>query len=278
MIRKYENQLNEILEANVEVHTKMIHDYNSEPHFSPENQEKVKQRLLALKKRNESDKILDIGCGTGFIINLAKNIFSEIHGVDITIAMLEKIDIENYNITLHNSVAEQLPFEDASFDLVTSYAFIHHVEKYEDVLKDAYRVLNSTGIMYIDLEPNKQFWTVMDSLDKTKNYSTILNKEVDSVLHTDEKVSKEYDITPEVFNKAEYTKSILGGIDPEELTEIARKIGFSKVEVYHEWFLGEGSVSHQQSFENAKIVDSYLKECLPLTKHLYKYLRFILVK
>ena len=278
MIKKYDNELNEILEANIEVHTKMIDDYDSEPHFREENQRKVKDRLLELQQRNGSKKLLDIGCGTGFIINLAKDIFEEIHGVDITLAMLEKIDTTGHNISLHNSVAEALPFEDGVFDIVTSYAFIHHVAEYKDVLKEAYRVLRDEGMMYIDLEPNKAFWKAMTDLDKEKQYSGILSKEIDSVLHTDDRVSEEYGIDQDVFNKAEYTKSILGGIDPDELTEIAQTIGFSKVEVYYEWFLGEGHISHTQSFEAAHTIDSYLKESLPLTRHLYKYLRFVLVK
>jgi ubiquinone/menaquinone biosynthesis C-methylase UbiE len=60
----------EIISANQKVHTQIATKYNqSEPHFRPENQEKVKQRLLDAKKLAPSNKrMLDVGCGTGFLI------------------------------------------------------------------------------------------------------------------------------------------------------------------------------------------------------------------
>jgi len=35
----------QVVQANIEVHTKMIDDYESEPHWNPENIEKVSKRM-----------------------------------------------------------------------------------------------------------------------------------------------------------------------------------------------------------------------------------------
>jgi len=271
----------EIINANIEVHTKMADKYNEEPHFRPENQEKVKKRIKTIQESIGAKNLLDIGCGTGFIINLAKDLFDEIHGIDATQAMLDKVDLSSGNIVLHNAIAEKLPFDNDLFDMASSYAFIHHLEDYRMVLKEALRVLKTGGIYYIDLDPNKHFWKEMDNLEKKDNfnsYSKIVKKEINAVLHTDEQVMNDFGIEPDVFNNAEYTKSVLGGIDPEEFCQIAKDIGFAEATYEYDWFLGQGSVMHEQSFQEAESIDTYLKSVLPLSKHLFKYVKIILKK
>jgi ubiquinone/menaquinone biosynthesis C-methylase UbiE len=269
-----------IIDANIEVHTKMADSYNDEPHFRQENQDKVKLVLKKLQSQVNAKKLVDVGCGTGFILNLAKGFFDELHGVDITQAMLDKVDTSSGNITLHNSKAESLPFENSSFDMATSYAFLHHLEDYTLVLKEVHRILKEGAIYYIDLDPNKHFWKEMDSLERadTVNYNALVQKEIDSVLHTDDKVMEEFGISPEVFNSAEYTKSILGGIDPKELCNIALELGYSEANYEYVWYLGQGTIMHEHSFKEAEVIDNYLQSIMPLSKHLYKYVKVILIK
>ncbi|BCJ87828.1 class I SAM-dependent methyltransferase [Effusibacillus dendaii] len=272
----------EIIKANIEVHTIMASSYNNEPHFRPENKSKVRDMLLKIRERGGS-KLLDIGCGTGFIIDLAKDLFTEIHGVDVTQAMLDQVDISNGYITLHNTPAEKLPFDDNFFDVVTAYSFIHHVEDYRVILKEAFRVLKPGGVFYIDLEPNKMFWQAISELEaniqiKEENLSDIVKREISSVLHTDSVVEQEFGIDKDTFNKAEYIKSILGGIDPYEFENECFKTGYRECEVSFQWFLGQGAVMHGQSFEAAQSIAEYLNKISPLANHLFKYLRFILVK
>ena len=272
---------NQIIEANIEVHTKMADSYNEEPHFKQENQDKVKQRIIELKKSCNAKNLIDIGCGTGFVLNIAKDLFDEMYGIDITQAMLDKVDLSSGNITVINAPGESLPFENNKFDMASSYAFLHHLEDYTLVLKEALRVLKNGGIYYIDLDPNKHFWSAMDTLEQLENnnkYSKIVQKEINSVLHTDQQVLEDFGIEPEVFNSAEYTKSILGGIDPVELCRIALELGFSEATYEYDWFLGQGSIMHEHSFDEAEKINNYLKDVLPLSKHLYKYITVVLRK
>lgn len=259
----------------------MADSYHKEPHFKLENQQKVKDRIIALQAKINAKNLLDVGCGTGFILNLAKDLFDDLHGVDATQAMLDKVDLTSGNITLHKNLAQELPFENETFDMCSSYAFLHHLENYSDVLKEVFRVLKKGGLFYIDLDPNKHFWSAIDSLEKRKSnqsYSLIVQKEIDSVLHTDQKVMDEFGIDPDVFNNSEYTKSILGGIDPEELCKIALDLGYKSATFEYDWFLGQGTIMHEHSFEEAESIDQYLKMLLPLSKHLYKYITFVLEK
>lgn len=268
-----------IIEANIEVHTKMIEVYNQEPHFRPENQVKVKKRIAQLQKQINAKTLLDVGCGTGFILNIANDLFEELYGVDITQAMLDKVDISSGKIKLYNTLAQELPFDNNSFDMASSYAFLHHLDDYKEVLKEVFRVLKTGGIYYIDLEPNKFFWEAISTLNQSnKAYSNIVQKEINAVLYTDQKVMEEFGIDAEVVRNAEYIKSVLGGIDPNVFCNVAKEIGFTEIDFEYDWFLGQGTIMHQHSFNEADQIDHYLKNTLPLTKHLYKYIKFILKK
>jgi ubiquinone/menaquinone biosynthesis C-methylase UbiE len=265
--------------ANIEVHTRMADSYErNEPHFRPENQQKVKDRLRALRSRVPGARLLDLGCGTGFIIGLAGGLFDEIHGVDITPAMLAKVH-GGAGVTLHEAHAEHLPFDDSSFDAATAYSFIDHVSDYAAVLREVARVLAPGGVFYVDLVPNRLFWqALMDvPLAARPTLSDIVDRELSMVLDNDKKVEREFAIPADTFRAAEPGKES-GGIDPIEFCEIARGAGFKNCEVTYDWYLGQGAIMHGQSFADSAIIEAYLRRALPLTSHLFKYLYFHAVR
>jgi ubiquinone/menaquinone biosynthesis C-methylase UbiE len=267
--------------ANIVVHSRVAAVYNEiEPHFRPENQAKVRSLLASLRQRAPGGKLLDVGCGTGFIIDLAKGIFDEIHGIDITDAMLARVDTSHGKVMVHRGVVEAMPFPDESFDLVTSYAFLHHVEDPRAILREVFRVLRPGGLMYIGLEPNSLFWQAMKQLEEsgTTLFSDIVAREINAVLHVDEKLESEFGLDPELVRQAEPMKSERGGLDPRELDRDAREVGFRNIDFTPEWFLGQGTIMHGDSFETADKIEAYLRRIVPLSTGLFKYLMFVLEK
>jgi SAM-dependent methyltransferase len=195
--------------------------------------------------------------------------------------MLDRVDLSSGNVRLRRCVAEALPFADATFDLVSAYAFVHHLKDYSMALREALRVLKPGGGCYIDLEPNRLFWQAMVRLEQgagASPYSDIVLREIDAVLHRDDGVRDEFGIDKEVFNRAEYTKAVLGGIDPWQFRDECLRLGFRSCDISFEWFLGQGAVMHQQSFEAAATVEAYLRRILPLSADCFKYLQFVLTK
>ncbi|MBA3842025.1 MAG: class I SAM-dependent methyltransferase [Actinobacteria bacterium] len=226
-----------------------------------------------------SGRMLDIGCGAGFMIDLARDLFDEIHGLDPTRAMLDEVDVRNGKVTLHEGVAEHLPFADGSFDLVTAYSVFHHLADHRPVLAEAARVLRRGGMLYVDLEPNRLFWQAIAQVEKSHNdrldeIDEIVGREIDAVLHIDDQVRSRYEIDPAVFRQAEYIKSELGGFDPAQFEADAIDAGLSTVSTTHEWFLGQGVLLHGDSPMSVEIVETHLRRLLPLTAPLFKYLRF----
>jgi len=78
----------------------------------------------------DGSKILDVGCGKGFMIYdfLKLNPKFEIKGIDISNYAINNCKKEVAN-NLHVASCDNLPFEDNSFDLVISINTIHNLEK-----------------------------------------------------------------------------------------------------------------------------------------------------
>lgn len=266
-------------EANKIVYAKIAEFYDrAEPHFRPENKKVVKKILKCLRRRT-GPRLLDIGCGTGFIIRLAKSFFSEIHGIDISPAMLARIK-RSRGVTLHTGDIQKLPFRNGFFDLVTAYAVLHHLRDYKGVLREVYRVLKRNGHFYIDLEPNKKYTDLVSSYRRVlkRPASAIVAKEIRSLFQAERKAEEDYGIDGKIAKLAEYTKTRRGGIDPEKFKKDAEKIGFRDCQIIFNWYPGQGQVLHLQSASTASLIDRYLRDVLPWSQSLYKYLRIFLKK
>lgn len=271
-----------VIEANIALHTKMSNEYSTcEPHFRPENIHKVETQLAALIKQANAKKLLDLGCGTGFIINIAKKYVQEIHGVDVTQAMMDKVDKSgSCNIQLFNHDTGTFPVASETYDMVTGYSFLHHLYDITPTIKNAYKALKKGGIFYADLDPNYYFWESIHQLNRNEPYDSIIKREIEMVTYKDEDIEKNFGVEKEVFNAAEYGKNIKGGFKEEELEKLLHDVGFTKVKIFYHWFVGQGNLindnqfTKEERFKYADIMHSYLQKALPISKHLFKYIGF----
>jgi len=273
-----------ILDANRQVHAALANsgEYNQSPHFRQENQDKVRDILKTLIASLDGQHLrtLDLGCGTGFIIHMLIDLVDEIHGVDITDDMMSQIDLSSGKVFLHNSEAEHTPFEDQHFSLVTAYSFLDHLESYQKVFDESYRVLRPGGIFYSDLNPNKHFSDLMLSLEQSgyDDMPDVVGREIQGMLHNGAYYEENFGINEETLENAEPLKSLEHGFDADEVVAYAKSIGFSSAEYHYDWYLGQAIVMHQQQAGDSNVVESYLRMALPGTRALFKYLRFVFVK
>ncbi len=276
-----------ILDANIYVHAFLANtgEYQKSPHFRPENQVKVRailERVILPLNNIQAKKAIDFGCGTGFVIHLMKDLFSEIHGVDITQDMMNHVDLSSGNIFLHESLAENTPFDNESFDFATAYSFMDHLTDYRVFLNEVYRVLKKGGVFYSDLNPNRSFIQAMDNAESkfinTTELSPIVKREIVGALHNGEYYKENFGMDAEMLEQAEPGKTIEKGFDAGETVKFAQSLGFSTCMVEYEWYLGQAKVMHEQSVEISNLVEAYLNSTLPVSESLFKYLRFIFIK
>lgn len=94
------------------------------------------------------EKLLDIGCGTGFLIELLKNQNkAEYCGLDISSEMI-KIAKSKFDdsVQLLEGSADKLPYPDNTFDVACCIQSFHHYPYPEKAMCEVYRVLKKGGL------------------------------------------------------------------------------------------------------------------------------------
>ena len=276
----------EVIEANIALHSTMASDYSTcEPHFRPENIEKVSSNIRTVIEQTKAESMLDLGCGTGFLIHIAKPFLKNITGVDVTQPMLDRVDVSgDSKITLVNHDTGSFPVEESAFDMVTAYSFLHHLYDIRPTVATAYKALKKGGVFYADLDPNFYFWDSINQLDRHGNYDAIVKREIEMVTYKDEDIEKNFGVAKDVFNNAEYGKNIAGGFKEEDLRNALIEAGFSDVKIVYHWYLGQAYMINSSPYErderfaHAAATDEVLQKLWPLSRHLYKYLGFYATK
>lgn len=270
-----------VVAANQKVHSQLAGRYNeSEPHFRPENQAKVRARLESLAAQAPSqERMLDLGCGTGFLLNLSHDLFTTVDGIDATAAMLARVDLSPGNITVQQGVVEDLPFDDSTFDMVTAYSFLDHLADHVAMLREAYRVLKPGGKLYVDLIPNRSFWNAVyaSSEAAARPFDAIVEREIDELVNHEQKLQDKFGIDPADWQLTEPAKSEGQGFDAQTLAAETDALGF-RTEILFEWYLGQAVAMHGISMDAAQLIDDHLRRLLPLSSSLYKYLVLVATK
>lgn len=109
---------------------------------------------LARRKR-----VLDVGCGAGYGSAELANSAISVTGIDISADAIAYAT-EHYvrpNLIYQQARAAQLPFPDASFDLVVAFEVIEHLTDWERLIAEARRVL-SPGGQFVVSTPNKAYY------------------------------------------------------------------------------------------------------------------------
>lgn len=115
-----------------------------------------------------SDKLLDIGCGTGISTNFFK---CKSIGIDSSKKLI-KFGKGN----LIYGVAEKLPFKERFFDIVLCITAIHNFENPEKAIEEILRVKKDKATVVITLLKKSKKYNVIRKLIK-RNFKT---KEIDS--------------------------------------------------------------------------------------------------
>lgn len=147
----------------------MTYDWAGPPQFSPRSRkwfEENDRRFLAaayfarggdgvpfgrfLKPEIvRGKKVLEIGCGAGTHAALLARAGADLTAIDITHHAVEmarrRFKIFGLPGCIQQADAENLPFDDASFDMVWSWGVIHHSSSTEKCLQEITRVLRKNG-------------------------------------------------------------------------------------------------------------------------------------
>lgn len=109
------------------------------------------ERLASLAPSNS--RFLDIGCGVGHYLTIAKKRFTNLFGVEPSRTSV-KIAREKGFTVIHDYFHEGLEF-DGGFDAISIIEVLEHLEQPLVLFKQAARLLNENGILLVEV-PNGQ--------------------------------------------------------------------------------------------------------------------------
>lgn len=120
----------------------------------------VEAALVRLIGRTPVDSLLDLGTGTGRILQLLSGIYRRAIGIDTSRDMLSvaRANLDKAGIvtaTVRHGDILNLPVEGQDFDLVTIHQVLHFLDQPELAIAEAARVLRPGGrLVVVDLAPH----------------------------------------------------------------------------------------------------------------------------
>ena len=110
-----------------------------------------------------NDRILEIGCGIGSVVFELSGQGYDITGTDISGEAIT-YGLKKYgDIKLQVQPAEDLQFEDETFDVVLSFDLFEHIAQVDRHISEVYRVLRKDGF-YLFQTPNKYSSAIFETL------------------------------------------------------------------------------------------------------------------
>jgi ubiquinone/menaquinone biosynthesis C-methylase UbiE len=109
--------------------------------------------LLRLAPELKGKKVLDVGCGNGWLLSQYARCGLETYGLDLTLRAVQlstrRFGRSGLKGRFLNASAEELPFAGNTFDVVTSLGVIHHTPRTELCASEIIRVCKPGGRVLI---------------------------------------------------------------------------------------------------------------------------------
>ena len=127
------------------------------------------QKMKKIKKFKSKGKILDVGCGTGYFLTVAKENGWETRGVEVS-KIAASYARKKFSIDVFAGELLEAGYPDEYFDVVTLWHVLAHLPNPSETLAEVNRVLKKDGLLILTV-PNirgfqakifKEFWFHLD--------------------------------------------------------------------------------------------------------------------
>ena len=122
-------------------------NYDLTRYFSSITRNRYLEILEEFEPFRKTNRILDIGCGYGFFLEVAKEKGWEVYGIELSKIASEECRQKGINI-FHGNLTD-FRFDADAFDVIVSIEVIEHLSHPNLMLKQANKLLRKGGLVYI---------------------------------------------------------------------------------------------------------------------------------
>lgn len=134
-----------------------------ETHWWHRNKKALLQLLLKKESKflTSNSKALDVGCGTGMLLNIM-NKKMKAYGIDnqpLAIKFCKEKGLKN----IKKGNSEELGFRSNQFDLITMFDVLEHTNE-DKTIKEVNRILRKNGLVFITVPAYQWMWSKWDEI------------------------------------------------------------------------------------------------------------------
>jgi SAM-dependent methyltransferase len=121
--------------------------YGRNDYLSPVTIKRYNELLDAMEPFRETNKLLDVGCGIGYFLEVAKERGWEVHGTEYTDRAIEIC--EGKGISMKQGKLDPSNYEPESFDVITSFEVLEHINNPVEEITNFNTLLRNGGLVYL---------------------------------------------------------------------------------------------------------------------------------
>ena len=122
-------------------------NYSRFEYYSPITKDRYRQLLTQWDPYRKTNKILDIGCGTGFFLEVAKEKGWDVYGTEYTTNAVEIC--REKGINMHQGRLNAAWYDECMFDVITSFEVMEHINNPLEEVKNIHTLLRKGGLFYL---------------------------------------------------------------------------------------------------------------------------------
>ena len=128
----------------------------------------LKKKVKLVTEYTLGDRLLDIGCGTGYFLNEAKNKGLSVSGIEKEFRARE-FAISNFGLDVKDELS-LWNIDNESFDVITLWHVLEHMQNLNEVVEKINNIFTPNGILILalpnhhsrDAKKYKEYWAAYD--------------------------------------------------------------------------------------------------------------------
>lgn len=121
--------------------------YGRNDYLSPITIKRYNELLNTFEEFRKTNKILDVGCGIGYFLEVAKERGWDVYGTEYTDEAIQICSSKGIN--MQKGILSSRNYQNEEFDIITSFEVIEHINNPIDELTNFYKVLRKGGLVYL---------------------------------------------------------------------------------------------------------------------------------